>query len=270
MAMKCEEVEMMLVDYIDKTLNGTMAEEIALHLGRCERCRDAHDAFSRLNMEMEAANKEEQPDPGLRENFYHMLQAEINKQIVMEAGPVKHKRIVLNPSIKRIAAAIALLVAGTFTGYWISTAIQQHGQQNQITGLKEELQSMKQMIMLSMLKEESPSQRIQAVSYAEELPVTDRNVLDALIKTLNHDANVNVRMAAAYSLARYADNTLVRDSLVRSLTRQTEPILQVVLMNILVENKVIQAVQPMKQIMQNGNTMKEVKSVAEKGLQQLM
>ena len=270
MDMKCEEVELLLVDYIDKTLDTKTADEITRHLDRCERCRDSHEAFSRLNGELDAANGEEQPDPGLRENFYHMLQGEINKQIVAEAGPAQPRRIIFTPSVKRIAAALALLVTGTFAGYWISTAFQQRGEQEQIAGMKEELQSMKQVMMMSMLKEASPSQRLQAVSYAEEMPVADRNVLDALVHTLNHDANVNVRMAAAYSLARFAGTPSVRDALVESLSRQTEPILQVVLMNILVEHKVTQAVQPMKQIMQNGNTMKEVKSVAEKGLQQLM
>lgn len=269
MAMKCEEIELLLVDYIDNTLEAPVSEEVSAHLQHCERCRDVHTSFVRLHEEIDATEMEA-PDNSLRENFYHMLQAEINKQVVAETPPAKAIRIRFTPVVMRIAAAVALLVTGVLTGYWISSMVQQQRQQGQMAEMKDELQSMKQLMMLSMLKEESPSQRLQAVSYAEEMPVADRNVLDALINTLNHDANVNVRMAAAYSLARFAGNADVRDSLVQSLTRQTEPILQVVLMNILVEHKVTQAVKPMNEIIQSDNTMKEVKSVAEKGLQQLM
>jgi HEAT repeat protein len=125
-------------------------------------------------------------------------------------------------------------------------------------------------MMLNMLKEESPSQRIQAVGYTEDIAAPDQKVLDALTQTLNNDKNVNVRMAAAYSLSKYADRQSVRDSLVKSLEKQTEPIIQVVLMNILVEKKEQGAIQPIRKIMSDEKAMKEVKDVASKSLKVLL
>jgi len=125
-------------------------------------------------------------------------------------------------------------------------------------------------MMLSMLKEESPSQRIQAVNYADDIQAPDSKVLNALTETLNNDKNINVRMAAAYSLAKYADRQSVRDSMVASLSKQTEPIIQIVLMNILVDKGESNAIKPIQKIMSDEKAMKEVKDVAQKGLKILL
>ena len=59
---------------------------------------------------------------------------------------------------------------------------------------------------------------------------------------------------------------MVRDSLVKSLETQNEPIIQIVLMNILTEKKETKAIGPMKRIISNKNVMKEVKEIAQKGI----
>ncbi len=129
---------------------------------------------------------------------------------------------------------------------------------------------MKELMMLNMLKQESPSQGLQAVNYTDDIQAPDIKVLNALTETLNNDKNINVRLAAAYSLAKYADRQSVRDSMVASLSGQTEPIIQVVLMNILVEKKETSAIKPIQKIMSDEKSMKEVKDVAQKGLKILL
>jgi HEAT repeat protein len=124
--------------------------------------------------------------------------------------------------------------------------------------------------MFTMLKEESSSYRIQAVNYADDMKNPDEKVIAVLLNTLNHDKNVNVRMAAAYALAKYADQKTVSDSLVESLSAQVDPILQVTLINILVERNEKGAIRPMQQIISNSGTLKEVKAVAEKGIKTLL
>src|SRR4030042_773191 len=118
---------------------------------------------------------------------------------------------------------------------------------------------MKKAAMFTMLRDESSSYRIQAVNYADEIETPDENVIEALVKTLNHDKNVNVRMAAAYALAKYAGQQAVCDSLVQSLPLQSDPILQVTLINILVERREKSALKPIQQIITDQNTLKEGK-----------
>jgi HEAT repeat protein len=121
-----------------------------------------------------------------------------------------------------------------------------------------------------MLKDESSSNRIQAVSYVDDLDKADENVIEVLIKTLNYDKNVNVRMAAAYALSKFADQRTVCDSLVRSLSLQNDPILQVTLINILAERKEKSALIPIQKIISNKSTLKEVRAVAENSLRVLI
>ena len=170
----------------------------------------------------------------------------------------------------KIAASIALLLAGTFIGLTLHFVLNRQQEDEQVASLKTEMQSMKELMMLNMLKQESPSQRIQAVNYTDDIQAPDIKVLNALTETLNNDKNINVRMAAAYSLAKYADRQSVRDSMVASLSRQTEPIIQIVLMNILVEKKESSAIKPIQKIMSDEKSMKEVKDVAQKGLKILL
>jgi HEAT repeat protein len=121
-----------------------------------------------------------------------------------------------------------------------------------------------------MLKEESSSDRIQAVGYADELESPDQNVIDVLIKTLNTDKNVNVRMAAAYALSKYAVQQPVCDSLVKSLSLQNEPILQITLINILAERKEKSAFKAFQLIINDKSKMKEVRAAAQNGMKMMI
>jgi len=145
-----------------------------------------------------------------------------------------------------------------------------NSQQAQLEQLKSEVTTLKKAAMFTMLKEESSSNRIQALNYADELDTPDENVIEILVKTLNTDKNVNVRMAAAYALSKYADQQPVCDSLVRSLSLQSDPILQVTLINILVERREKSAVTPMQKIITDDSTMDEVRNIAENGIKILI
>jgi hypothetical protein len=57
---------------------------------------------------------------------------------------------------------------------------------------------------------------------------------------------------------------------VASLGKQTEPIIQVILMNILVEMKETRAVHTMQQIITDDKSLQEVKDVAQKGVSTLL
>lgn len=268
--MKCEAVESYMIDYLDNVLEKTLRDEIEQHLGTCERCLDQLKDFKQL-LNVAGSAEMEQPDETLRVNFYHMLHGEMNKQIQATG-----KSVSLIPSFQKpaqflkVAAGIALLIAGTIIGALLNNTMKNQDEKLQLSELKTEVQNMKEIVMLTMLKEESPSQRLQAVGYTNELQAPDSKVLDALTETLNHDKNVNVRLAAAYSLANYADRQSVRDSLVASLSQQSEPIIQVVLMNILVERKESNAITSIRRIISDEKTLKEVKEVAQKGLKVLL
>jgi hypothetical protein len=268
--MKCEEVEKLMIDYLDKNLNEGHQHEIEKHLESCERCldelRDMQEVMNQISKD-----EMELPDESLRINFYHMLHSQIKKEEEKNASS-GNKRMApwYLISSYRIAAGVALLIAGTFLGLLIRTGLNNSYTSNELKQLHSEVSDLKKATMLTMLKDESSSDRIQAVRYVEDIESPDQNIIEVLIKTLNNDKNVNVRMAAAYALARFSNQQMVSDSLVKSLSIQTDPLLQVTLINILAEKREKSALRPIQEIIANRNTLKEVRMVAENSLRVLI
>lgn len=266
--MKCEELELIMIDYLDNTLDRAQCEEVELHISSCERCMDEIREFKTIFQSM-SATEMEKPEDILKINFYYMLQSEINK---MKSGSTLTAR---KASTRRwtsvtlkVAAGIGLIISGAFIGNIIHQKMTIRDSSIQLDDSQGEDRN--KMLMNTLLNEESPGRRIKAINYVEDNPSPDQKVLNALINVLNKDNNVNVRLAAAYTLSKFLDSPVVRDSIVESLGKQTEPVVQVVLMNILTEKMEVKAIEPMKKIISNKNTMEQVKYAAEKSIKVLL
>jgi hypothetical protein len=268
--MKCEEVQALIIDYLDNKLEREQILGIEKHLETCEKCLDELKDSQQI-LQMISDEKMAEPDESLRINFYHMLHNEIKKNEVRNPVIIKPGRIRwFNKSVYRIAAGFALLICGTFIGMIFYSGITNSRQTKELSQLKSEVNALRKTAMVTMLKDESSSYRIQAVNYADEIDAPDENIIDALVKTLNNDRNVNVRMAAAYALAKFTSQHSVCDSLVESLSQQSDPILQVTLINILVDLGEKSALEPIQKIINSDETLEEVKTVAAKGARLLI
>jgi len=259
-----------MIDYLDKVLDEAGRKEIEKHLETCEVCLDELNETQKVLNRMSDESMEK-PDELLRINFYHMLHSQIRKEEEKVELPKAR------PSAPwyalrqyRIAAGIALFVTGTLIGLLMHGRLNNSYAANELKQLHTEISDLKKATMFTMLQDESSSDRIQAVRYAEDLDNPDQNIIDALVKTLNTDKNVNVRMAAAYALSRFTSQRMVCDSLVKSLSIQSDPILQVTLINILAEKKEKSALRPIQEIISNKSTLKEVRAVAENSLRVLI
>lgn len=268
--MKCEELEPIMIDYLDGKLDGNRNQEIEKHLETCERCLDELRDTQKM---LELISNEEmiKPDDSLKINFYHMLHNEIRKNEIRKNDTNLIKQIKwYDKSVYRIAAGIALLICGTFLGILVNSGINNSGQAKELSQLKSEVNELRKTAMFTMLKDESSTYRIQAVNYADEMDYPDENIINALVETLNNDRNINVRMAAAYALAKFASLRSVCDSLVTSLSFQSDPILQITLINILVDLGEKNALEPIQKIINSDETLDEVKTVAAKGARLLI
>jgi hypothetical protein len=272
MKMQCEEVQNRLIEYLDKMLDNTLNETIEKHIGTCEKCKDEARELQMMVQMMEK-EKESKPDHVIEDNFKCMLQSEMEKvnrgKHALTVSPKSLLKINWSSPLLKIAACFALLVTGTIIGMNLKSGLESR-QSGQFTELRDEVREMKEMMMFTLLKEESPSERIKAVNYAEELPSPNQKVIIALINTLNNDKNVNVRLAAAYSLAKFSDNQFVIDSLVESLNNETEPIIQIVMINILTDKREIKAIKPMRKIISDSKTIKEVKDIASESIRVIL
>lgn len=104
-----------------------------------------------------------------------------------------------------------------------------------------EVETLRALVALSMMQQESAAQRLRGVDYSGRLPRLDPQVTSALIDAVNHDPNTNVRLAALDALGRAAGSPAVRRSMEQSLSAQDSPMVQAALIDYLVDARDVSA-----------------------------
>ena len=166
----------------------------------------------------------EQPSENMREQFYLMLEEEKSKQQTpitnQVSGWIQKMADRLEP--KQLAYA-ACIVIGMLIGNW-ATPFSNYN--NQLDSLSSEVSQMREVMMLSLLDNSSPTERLKAVNISSEIKSADQQIVDALLKTLNNDSNVNVRLATIEALINHESDPRVREGLVNSIAMQESPLVQ--------------------------------------------
>jgi hypothetical protein len=145
------------------------------------------------------------------------------------------------------AMAFGLFLIGLLLGD-IYTPFSRHD--DRIGRLSEEVYQMREVMMISLLQNESPVERLRAVTVSHDLPSADPRVIGALLHTLNTDSNVNVRIAAVDALVERGHNPDVRRGLVESIARQESPLVQIALADAMLELQEPGAVKPIRKLLE--------------------
>jgi len=255
--MTCDEAKQLFADYWSHALSD--ADEIGLeaHLGGCQTCRAEAERLGALWNDL-ASMPVEQPSAGLRARFYETLAAYRSGAGERLARPVSRRLV------WQIAAGIGVLLIGLGAGYGLRPT-----QGPEVAQLREEVASMRQLVALSLLQQQSASERVRGVSYAYRVEPSDSEVLSALLDTVNRDPNVNVRLAAVDALHPFASSPATRSGILRSLSKQTSPLVQVALIDLLVDLKDRQAEPELRQLLGNSTADAGVRERAQWALQKL-
>lgn len=262
--MNCKEVIELLPGYIEESLTKDELNEVESHLSNCKSCKDELDKMNRIEGMLSQVKEEETPKH-LDIAFQKMLEDEKRANKLSISDRINQKHISLSNLI-RVAAGLLLLVSGGFIGYYIRPV---GGSSDEVSSMKQEMVEMKNLVILSLIKQESASERIKAVSYIKEISKPDPKLIETLFNTLNNDRNVNVRLAAAQALSRYKDNRDIAKGIVKSLELQTEPLVQIMLINLAVETGDNDVTPELNKMLQRSDLRDEVKLYAKKGIKSL-
>ena len=201
------------------------------------------------------------PSMNLDDKFFAALSAE--KKSLKSSSFRWSELFQWNP---RTGFALAMLVVGLVSGYLINFL-----QPNKdVKMLSEQMVEMKEMMMLTLLENESATDRLKAVSLTSDLDHVSKKVTNALIETLNNDPNVNVRLATLEALRVYAGNPDVRVKLVKSISQQDSPLVQIGLAELMVALKEKSSVNELRKIMDEQSTPKEVKQKIKESIEVLI
>ncbi|KQR69633.1 HEAT repeat domain-containing protein [Pedobacter sp. Leaf176] len=108
----------------------------------------------------------------------------------------------------------------------------------------------------------SSSTRLAAILEIEKSKQMSNDILDRLAKTLNHDENSNVRLAALSVLEKYSYDAHVSTMLIHSLNTQSDPMVQLGLVNILGKMKNLNINDKLYALANDPNTFDAVKDEA--------
>jgi HEAT repeat protein len=125
-------------------------------------------------------------------------------------------------------------------------------------------------VALSQLRKESASERIMATYEFKKMDSASDEILDALIYTFNNDDNANVKNAAAEALFKFGNQDKVRKAFINGLNKQTDPVLQIKLIEMLVGLNEKRALPKLQQLMEEETQMKVVKQKAAEGIGRLL
>jgi HEAT repeat protein len=166
----------------------------------------------------------------------------------------------------QFAAAAALLVLGVAIGRQLVPA---PTVDPQIAGLREELRDMRQIVTLSLLQQQSASERLKGVSYTSQIEQPGDAVTVALLDALMHDPNDNVRLRTVEALKRFADHAPVRRGAIEALSQQTSPLVQMALIEFVLEVGGRDAADALRRLSNDPMVDEVVRAQALRGLTQL-
>jgi hypothetical protein len=233
--MRCEDISAKSVDYLAGTLADSERHEFDSHLRTCATCRAELDGLTQTWTTLGEIPPVQPDAAAMRARFETLLTG-----AAPEPRPQQHRRRIgawfprpasLRPLLQACAALLLVLV-----GIQLGREIRPSGSP-EVRELSQEVRDLRQMVTLSLMQQQSASERLKGVSWSNQLDRPGNEVVTALIDTLMHDANVNVRLASIDALKRFAERDVVRNAAVHALDTQNSPLVQMALIDFVVETQ---------------------------------
>lgn len=239
--MRCAEVRERFADVLAGTAEATTVSAVREHLATCAECQAEVAGLDALWTALDRLPASMVPSSRMRERFSAMVAAERASEAGRPASRPAVRRTwslsaVTREPLVQMAMAASLLLAGVLIGRaWPTAPAVQPAAE--IAEVRSELRDMRQMLTLSLMQQQSATERLRGVNWTAQIDRPDTEVVSALLDTLLHDPNVNVRLAAIDALRRFSDRTEVRSGAREAVHDKTAPLLQVAAIDFMVETR---------------------------------
>lgn len=267
--MKCETCQSRLAELIDGRLDAATETQVRAHLEGCADCRRELEAVTRTLAALDGLATGA-PSPGLRARVMADIEAEKLTQrdqaewasSIRAAAQRPARRLAWLPLLFQTLGACALVVVGFTFGERTAT-------QRQIADLRTRVDTIGQLFEQSVLQKNTTGDRIETIRTAATLRKPDERVIDGLINSMAFDTSVNVRLNAINALYLHADQDVVRASVLACLPRETNPLVQVAMIDFLVAVHDHDAAPELRKLIADDKTDADVRESARRAVDQL-
>ncbi len=210
---KQEEIKSLLEDFLEVNLQEDEEQRLKAHF----------------------AQKGKSDDPFFEEYFDYLRHYEEQKEKPLRVDSHSIQRFLKISTFAwyRSAAALLLIIIGFAAGWYFSTGTSKTSN-TEIELLSDDLDDLRKELVMMRIDMPMASDRIQAVQYAESLASEDDQMINVLGEVLISDDDINVRLAAAYALFGFADNSVARQKLILAIDHKSqEALVQLSLINMM-------------------------------------
>ncbi len=236
---------------------------IDAHLQACEPCAATYRHLARtlaLVGDLDVPERDER------------YGAEVWQRIRHELPPQDEPWWVPWRGIALMGAMAMLVVAAFMTGrLWPSSASSRADdlQASNLSDVRGELRQMREMLMLSLMQQPSATERLRGVSGSVQIDRPGTEVVQALLDSLMHDPNANVRLACVDALRRFSEQDVVRQGTVQALEESSYPLVQIALIDFMVETRDKNAINALRRLSEDSTEDQAVRDRAAWGVAQL-
>jgi hypothetical protein len=208
-----------------------------------------------------------EPSAKMDEGFRIMLEEEKKSVLIRDKFQRKAFLHIVPAVYFRAAAGIALFLLG-----WFGAALLGTGSKNnaQIADLGSEVKRLRETLVLSMMEQNSPVERIKAVDMISKMNTADDKIIVNLLTTLENDDNDNVRLLALETLIKYAGKPEVREGLIHAISMQSSPMVQIRLAEIMVSLQEKRSVPEFRKVLNNAQLNYSVRTKIDEAVQTLI
>jgi hypothetical protein len=231
--MECKEVRAHLVDLVSGATPANV--EVETHLQACQACARELDELSDTWHLLGSIPGSRPDSRSMRATLDATLagfDAEPQDLPPLAGPPARVVSTWVRRPAWQLGLAAAVLLAGVALGRLTPS---RPSPDPQLAALRQEVRDMRQLLTLSLMQQASASDRLKGVASTVQIDQPGMEVVQALLDTLKHDANVNVRLASIDALRRFGDREAVRHGALDAVPRQTSPLVQIALIDFLAE-----------------------------------
>lgn len=287
-----KDIENQIFAYLDGELSESEREIFEKEVEKNTALKQELAQMQLLRQKMSAIPVPQFDEQKVKANFYAMLEKEMSfvqtqttaqefTTSPLERAGVRQEKA-QNPFFAQLNSALAnifspqkglqwgfaavLLLLGVGIGYFL---LPSKNYDKQMTQLTNEMQAMKEMMTLTLLEQQSPTERLKAVSMTSELDNVNEKIINALLQTLDNDESINVRLAAVEALYNFRENPKAREGLIKSVSKQDSPLLQLALVEVIIALQDKKNVPILQELIKKENLNESVKTKAEGGIEAL-
>jgi hypothetical protein len=218
-----------------------------------------------MTRKLDAFPATEEPSPRLREQFYAMLETHQRDADSVSPFALAKSRLdrffaALLPATPplQFAGAVAVLALGLFAGARFlhpaapasspaptatspADAERLAKLEKELVDQRAQMNQVNQLALAALLQQKSTSERIQNVLATLDQKRPNEKVLTDLVLAMQMDPSVNVRLSAVEAVTPHADDKIVRAGLLTALPRESAPLVQVAMIELLASIREVEA-----------------------------